>query len=72
MVLRHARMACDFKGEFIAMKEMRSHVAWYFAGRPGSAGLRRAANEIATYEGLEKLIGEWLETPRFAAKGRGD
>ncbi|MBR7021230.1 MAG: tRNA dihydrouridine synthase DusB [Lachnospiraceae bacterium] len=72
MVLRHARMACDFKGEFIAMKEMRSHVAWYFAGRPGSAGLRRAANEIATYEGLEKLIGEWLEAPRFAAKGRGD
>lgn len=59
-VLRHARMACEFKGESIAMKEMRSHVAWYFSGRRGSAGLRRAANEIATYEGLSGLIGEWL------------
>ena len=62
MVLRHARMACDFKGEFIAMKEMRSHVAWYFSGRPGSAGLRRAANEIATYEGLAELIARWRES----------
>ena len=61
MVLRHARMACDFKGEFIAMKEMRSHVAWYFAGRPGSAGLRRAANEIATYSELVSLIHIWID-----------
>ena len=61
MVLRHARMACDFKGERIAMKEMRSHVAWYFSGRRGSAGLRRAANEIATYQGLEELIEGWME-----------
>lgn len=60
MVLRHARMACDFKGEFIAMKEMRSHVAWYFAGRPGSAWLRRTANEIATYSELASLIEKWL------------
>ena len=60
MVLRHARMACEFKGEKIAMKEMRSHVAWYFTGRRGSAGLRRAANAITTYDGLSELVGEWL------------
>ena len=59
MVLRHARMACEFKGEKIAMKEMRSHVAWYFTGRRGSAGLRRAANAITTYDGLSELVGEW-------------
>ena len=60
MVLLHAKTACEFKGEHIAMKEMRSHVAWYFSGRYGSAGLRRAANEIATYAGLENLIDAWL------------
>lgn len=59
-VLRHAKMACDFKGEYIAMKEMRSHVVWYYAGQPGSAALRRAANTIATYGELEGLVGEWL------------
>ena len=48
------------KGEKIAMKEMRSHVAWYFTGRRGSAGLRRAANAITTYDGLSELVGEWL------------
>ena len=42
------------------MKEMRSHVAWYFTGRRGSAGLRRAANAITTYDGLSELVGEWL------------
>jgi len=59
-VLYHAKMACEFKGERIAMKEMRSHVAWYFSGRPGSAGLRRAANELTTYDDLRELIDVWL------------
>ncbi|MBR5712909.1 MAG: tRNA dihydrouridine synthase DusB [Lachnospiraceae bacterium] len=68
-VLRHARMACDFKGEYIAMKEMRSHVAWYFSGMRGSAALRRAANSIATYAGLEELVNEWLAA---AVRGQED
>ena len=45
MILRHARMQVKMKGEYIGMKEMRKHVAWYTAGLPHSASMRRASNE---------------------------
>ena len=32
MILRHARMQTDLKGEFTGIREMRKHVAWYTAG----------------------------------------
>ena len=37
MILRHARMEVEFKGENIAMREMRKQVAWYTAGCPHSS-----------------------------------
>ncbi|HPU62563.1 MAG TPA: tRNA dihydrouridine synthase DusB, partial [Mobilitalea sp.] len=29
MILRHARLIVDYKGEYTGMREMRKHVAWY-------------------------------------------
>lgn len=58
MILRHARMLIECKGELMAMREMRKHVAWYTAGYPGSASLRRRVNEIEKYEDLESLMKE--------------
>ena len=56
MILRHARMLSDFKGEYIAIREMRKHVSWYTAGMPGSAKLRGRINEMETMEALIALI----------------
>lgn len=56
MILRHARMQVKMKGEYIGMKEMRKHVAWYTAGLPHSASMRRASNELETLEQLENLL----------------
>ena len=56
MILRHANMLADYKGETIAIREMRKHVAWYTAGYPGSAKLRSQVNEIETMKNLEKLL----------------
>lgn len=58
MILNHARMQIDWKGETMAMREMRKHVAWYTAGYPGSAGIRRQANTIETFEELKILCGK--------------
>lgn len=66
MALRHARMAIERYGERRAMPAMRSHVAWYFAGYPDSATLRRTANEITGYEELHKLLSEYLDKERNA------
>lgn len=56
MVLKHARMLIDYKGEYTAVREMRKHIAWYTQGLPHSAELRRRCNEIVDWQSLEELI----------------
>lgn len=60
MILRHGRMLIESKGEYVGMREMRGHMAWYTAGMPHSASLRREINQIETYEDMEKLLSERL------------
>lgn len=38
MMLRHARLQLKYKGEFIGIREMRKHVAWYTKGLKSSGG----------------------------------
>ena len=56
MILRHARMQIELKGEFTGIREMRKHIAWYTSGMRHSAGLRRDSNLVSSYEELEKLL----------------
>ena len=61
MILRHARMQIEFKGEYTAIREMRKHAAWYTAGYKNSSKLRARVCEVETYEELEALFDEVLE-----------
>ncbi|BCN29705.1 tRNA dihydrouridine synthase DusB [Anaeromicropila herbilytica] len=61
MILRHAILQIEFKGEYIGIREMRKHVAWYTTGYPKSSKLRNRVNEIDTMEQLEILMKEYLE-----------
>ena len=45
-----------WKGEYLAVREMRKHVSWYTAGIPGSAKLRGQVNSMETMEELERSI----------------
>ena len=58
MMLRHARMQIEYKGDYIGIREMRKHISWYTTGYPGSAKLRGAINLVETYEELEELLNE--------------
>ena len=55
-MLRHARLQIEFKGDFIGIREMRKHVAWYTKGMKGSAKLRDAINQVESYEELVELL----------------
>lgn len=57
-VLRHAALQQQYKGEYIGIREMRKHVAWYTAGYPHSAKLRQLVNEMESFAELEKSICE--------------
>ncbi len=58
MMLRHARMQAEEKGEERGIREMRKHISWYTAGYPHSAKLRAAVNEVETMEELKSLLDE--------------
>jgi len=56
MILRHARAQAALHGEKAGMREMRKHIAWYTAGLPHSASLRRQANTLETLHQLEEML----------------
>ena len=56
MVLRHARMQIETKGEYIGIREIRKHAAWYTAGYPNSSRLRGQINEVENYDQLKQLF----------------
>ena len=61
MMLRHARMMVEFKGEYTGIREMRKHLAWYTQGYPGSSKLRAKVSEIETYKDIETLLADYAE-----------
>lgn len=62
ILLRHIRLSCDYKGEKIGMREARKHAAWYFKGEYGSADFRRRAGQLCTYDDLQRLAEEMLNS----------
>ena len=57
-MLRHARLQIEFKGDYLGIREMRKHVAWYTKGLEGSARLRDDINKVESYMELEELLKE--------------
>ena len=64
MILRHARMQIEFSGEYLGIRQMRKHVAWYTTGYPGSSKLRGMVNRVESLAALEELLGQYAERGR--------
>lgn len=58
MLLRHAKMQIDCKGDYTGIREIRKHAAWYTAGYRNSSKLRGRINEVENYGQLEALFRE--------------
>ncbi|MBQ2013609.1 MAG: tRNA dihydrouridine synthase DusB [Peptococcaceae bacterium] len=56
VILHHARLICAEKGEYVAMKELRKHIAWYYKGLPNAARMRDLINTVSTMEELQNLL----------------
>jgi len=61
MMIRHAQLQMQYKGEYLGIREMRNHVSWYTSGLPNSAKLRDEINRVESYEELEQLLEERLK-----------
>ncbi|MBQ5951731.1 MAG: tRNA dihydrouridine synthase DusB [Lachnospiraceae bacterium] len=60
VLLRHFRDLAALKGERVAVREMRSHAAWYTAGLPESSRLRGSLNTAESAEELEALLAGYF------------
>ncbi len=60
VMLRHAHMMVEYKGEFTGIHEMRKHVAWYTTGYPRSSKLRDQVNHVESFQELEELLWSWV------------
>ena len=60
-ILRHADMQVAFKGEYLGLREMRKHVAWYMTGYPNSAKLRGQINEMEDMDSLKYLLEDYVK-----------
>ncbi len=59
-MLRHAKLQIEFKGDYLGIREMRKHAAWYTAGYKGASKLRGAINNVESYDDLENLFESFM------------
>lgn len=52
VMLKHIETLCEYKGDYIGMREARKHAGWYTKGLRGAANYRR---ELGTLENMEQL-----------------
>jgi len=52
LILRHAALQLEYKGEYTGVREMRKHLSWYTVGLPHSARFRQMINTMETMEEL--------------------
>lgn len=61
MARLHAKRLCNLKGEFVGIREMRGHAAWYVKGLPKSHQLKDQLTKIETYEELQGILSAYEE-----------
>ncbi|MBD8070987.1 tRNA dihydrouridine synthase DusB [Bacillus sp. PS06] len=57
----HLDRLIDLKDEFIAVREMRKHAAWYLKGIRGHATVRNSVNQCNTRRELVTLLYDFVE-----------
>ena len=57
----HYRMMLEWKPEYIAVREMRKHIAWYLHGIRGASKMRVQINHIESADKALEVVRQFLE-----------
>ena len=60
IIKEHYEMMINLKGEIIAVKEMRKHLAWYIKGMPGASKLRTEIFMLTAARDVLYLLEEYF------------
>jgi len=56
MAFRHLDLLIQYRGEYLAVREMRKHAAWYMKGLWGAAEVRNRINQAETPEQMREIL----------------
>ena len=56
VILRHAKMLVEYKGEYVGIREMRTHLTSYVKGLHGATDLRRSLTSVETYDDIKRMM----------------
>ena len=59
-IVKHYHLLLELKGEHLAMLEMRSHVAWYLKGMPGSSKIKDECNHHTNFDEVLAILRDYL------------
>ena len=59
-IVKHYNLLLELKGEHLAMLEMRSHVAWYLKGMPGSSKIKDECNHHTNFDEVLAILRDYL------------
>lgn len=62
LILRQAKWMIEYKGEYIGVREMRKHIAWFTAGYPNSTRLRGEVNTLESFDDLKRLMENYVDS----------
>lgn len=61
IILEHIDLACKYKGENIAIKEMRKHIGYYTKGLKDSSEIRNKINQLQTRKEVEETLKQYFK-----------
>ena len=65
-MLSHFEALLAYKGEYIGVREMRSHASWYTHGLYGSAALRERINRACSADEFRTIVRDMMDKARRA------
>lgn len=64
VMIKHINKLCEYKGDYIGMREARKHAAWYIKGIRGAAALRQEIGALESMEQLEAIAEKVIKSDK--------
>lgn len=56
VILEHFNLLLQAKGEYVATREIRKHIAWYVKGMPNATAIREKINTVETSDEFKNVL----------------
>lgn len=59
IIFKHIELSIKYKGEYVAIREMRKHIAWYLKGFMNSAQVKNKINSACSINEIHNILKEF-------------